>query len=66
LRKARNDSDLRRRDRRDGARLTDGVTTGIRWIGTKRYTLTLAPGNHAHGCSAHYRTMNGTFVVTAP
>jgi plastocyanin len=39
-------------------------TTGIRWVGTKRYTLTLAPGNYAYACSAHYRTMNGTFVVT--
>jgi hypothetical protein len=39
-------------------------TTGIRWIGTKRYTLTLTPGNYAYACSAHYQTMNGTFVVT--
>jgi hypothetical protein len=41
-------------------------TTGIRWIGTKRYTLTLTPGNYAYACSAHYQTMNGTFVVTGP
>jgi len=39
-------------------------TTGIRWKGTKRYTLTLAPGSYAFACSAHFRTMNGTFVVT--
>jgi plastocyanin len=39
-------------------------TTGIHWIGTKRYTLTLAPGNYAYACSAHFRTMNGTFIVT--
>jgi hypothetical protein len=39
-------------------------TTGIRWIGTKRYTLTLSPGNYAYACSAHFRTMNGTFIVT--
>ncbi|HKD33137.1 MAG TPA: hypothetical protein VKB73_06665 [Gaiellaceae bacterium] len=39
-------------------------TTGIRWRGTKMYTLTLPPGNYAYACSAHYRTMNGTFVVT--
>jgi hypothetical protein len=39
-------------------------TTGIRWVGTKRYQLTLTPGNYAYACSAHYRTMNGTFVVT--
>jgi plastocyanin len=39
-------------------------TTGIRWIGTKRYTLTLTPGNYAYACSAHFQTMNGTFVVT--
>lgn len=41
-------------------------TTGIRWIGIKRYTLTLTPGNYAFACSAHYETMNGTFVVSAP
>ena len=40
-------------------------TTGIRWIGVKRYTLTLTPGNYAYACSAHFQTMNGTFVVTA-
>jgi hypothetical protein len=40
-------------------------TTGIRWVGVKRYTLTLTPGNYAYACSAHFRTMNGTFVVTA-
>ena len=39
-------------------------TTGIRWIGTKRYTLTLTVGAYAYACSAHFRTMNGTFVVT--
>ena len=39
-------------------------TTGIRWIGTRTYTLTLDPGNYAYACSAHFRTMNGTFVVT--
>jgi hypothetical protein len=39
-------------------------TTGIRWIGTKRYTLTLAPGAYAYACSAHFQTMNGTFSVT--
>jgi plastocyanin len=39
-------------------------TTGIRWIGTKRYTLTLAAGDYAYACSAHFRTMNGTFTVT--
>ena len=39
-------------------------TTGVRWVGTKRYTLTLAPGNYAYACSVHFRTMNGAFVVT--
>jgi hypothetical protein len=39
-------------------------TTGIRWVGTKTYKLTLTPGNYAYACSAHYQTMNGTFVVT--
>jgi hypothetical protein len=39
-------------------------TTGIRWVGTRTYTLTLGPGNYAYACSAHFRTMNGTFVVT--
>jgi plastocyanin len=46
---------------------TDNVrlfTTGIRWVGTKRFTLTLTPGTYAYACSAHFRTMNGTFVVT--
>lgn len=41
-------------------------TTGIRWVGTERYTLTVTPGNYAYACSAHFRTMNGTFVVTSP
>ena len=41
-------------------------TGGIRWVGTKTYTVTLTPGNYAYACSAHFRTMNGTFVVTAP
>jgi plastocyanin len=40
------------------------LTTGIRWRGTKTYTLTLTPGSYAYACSAHFRTMNGTFVVT--
>ena len=39
-------------------------TTGIRWVGTRTYTVTLDPGNYAYACSAHFRTMNGTFVVT--
>ena len=41
-------------------------TGGIRWVGTKTYTVTLTPGNYAYACSAHFRTMNGTFVVTEP
>ena len=41
------------------------LTTGIPWIGTRRYTLRLIPGRYAYACSAHYQTMNGTFVVTA-
>jgi hypothetical protein len=40
-------------------------TGGIRWVGTKTYTVTLDPGNYAYACSVHFRTMNGTFVVTA-
>jgi hypothetical protein len=39
-------------------------TGGIRWVGTKTYTVTLDPGNYAYACSVHFRTMNGTFVVT--
>jgi len=39
-------------------------TTGIPWVGTRKYTLKLAPGSYAYACSAHFRTMNGTFVVT--
>jgi glutamine cyclotransferase len=40
-------------------------TTGIRWVGTRTYTLTLTPGKYAYACSVHFQTMNGTFVVTA-
>ena len=40
------------------------LTTGIPWIGTRTYTLHLVPGSYAFACSAHFRTMNGTFVVT--
>ncbi len=39
-------------------------TTGIPWVGTRTYHLTLAPGRYAYACSAHFRTMNGSFVVT--
>jgi len=39
-------------------------TTGIPWVGTRSYTLTLTPGNYAYACSAHFQTMNGRFVVT--
>ena len=39
-------------------------TGGIRWVGTKTYTVTLDPGTYAYACSVHFRTMNGTFVVT--
>jgi plastocyanin len=41
-------------------------TGSIRGIGTKTYTVTFTPGSYAYACSAHFRTMNGTFVVTAP
>jgi plastocyanin len=39
-------------------------TGGIRWIGTRSYTVDLTPGNYAYACSVHFQTMNGTFVVT--
>jgi hypothetical protein len=39
-------------------------TGGVRWVGTKTYTVTLDPGNYAYACSVHFRTMNGTFIVT--
>jgi hypothetical protein len=39
-------------------------TGGIRWVGTKTYTVTLDPGNYAYAWSVHFRTMNGTFIVT--
>jgi hypothetical protein len=39
-------------------------TGGVRWVGTKTYTVTLDPGTYAYACSVHFRTMNGTFVVT--
>ena len=41
------------------------LTTGIPWIGTRTYRLALTPGRYAFACSAHFQTMNGTFVVTA-
>ena len=40
------------------------LTTGIPWVGTRKYTLHLVPGSYAFACSAHFRTMNGRFVVT--
>jgi plastocyanin len=40
------------------------LTTGIPWVGTRTYHLTFAAGRYAYACSAHYQTMNGTFVVT--
>ncbi len=40
------------------------LTTGVRWRGTKTYTLKLTRGRYAFACSVHFRTMNGTFVVT--
>ena len=40
-------------------------TGGVRWVGTKTYTVTLDPGSYAYACSVHFRTMNGTFIVTA-
>ena len=39
------------------------LTTGIPWVGTRRYTLRLVRGSYAYACSAHYQTMNGTFTV---
>ena len=39
-------------------------TSGIPWIGTRRYTLHLTPGSYAFACSAHPYRMNGTFTVT--
>ena len=39
-------------------------TGGIRFVGTKRYTVKLTPGKYAYACSAHPSTMNGTFTVT--
>jgi plastocyanin len=39
-------------------------TGGIRSTGTKSYVLTLTPGSYAYACSAHFQTMNGSFIVT--
>jgi hypothetical protein len=39
-------------------------TTGVAWVGTRTYRLALSPGRYAYACSVHFRTMNGTFVVT--
>jgi hypothetical protein len=41
-------------------------TGGIRSTGTKRYVVALTPGTYVYACSAHFQTMFGTFVVTAP
>jgi hypothetical protein len=41
------------------------LTTGIPWVGTRKYRLRLVPGSYAFACSAHFQTMNGTFLVTA-
>ena len=40
------------------------LTTGVPWVGTRKYTLKLTPGAYAYACSVHFRTMNGTFTVT--
>jgi hypothetical protein len=40
------------------------LTTGVAWIGVRRYTLKLVPGSYVYACSVHYQTMNGTFIVT--
>jgi hypothetical protein len=45
----------------DNRRIFTGSILGI---GTRTYTVTLTPGSYAYACSAHFRTMNGTFVVT--
>jgi hypothetical protein len=39
-------------------------TTGVRFVGTRTYTVKLTPGKYAYACSAHPYTMNGTFVVS--
>ena len=41
------------------------LTTGIPWVGTRKYRHRLEPGSYASACSAHFQTMNGTFLVTA-
>jgi len=46
-----------------GSSILQAVDPG-RWVGTKTYTVTLDPGTYAYACSVHFRTMNGTFVVT--
>jgi hypothetical protein len=39
-------------------------TGGIRFVGTKKYTVKLTPGEYAYACSAHPQRMHGSFVVT--
>ena len=39
-------------------------TSGIPGSERRRTPVKLAAGNYAYACSAHFRTMNGTFVVT--
>ena len=40
-------------------------TGSISGVGTETYTVDFTPGSYAYACSAHFQTMNGTFVVTA-
>jgi hypothetical protein len=42
------------------------VQTEVPFVGDQTFTLTLTPGRYAYACSAHFETMNGTFVVVPP
>ena len=39
-------------------------TGSIPGVSTRSYTVRLKPGAYAYACSAHFQTMNGTFVAT--
>ncbi len=42
------------------------LQTDVPFVGDQTFTVDLTPGRYAYACSAHFETMNGTFVVTPP
>jgi hypothetical protein len=42
------------------------LQTDVPFVGDQTFTVTFTPGRYAYACSAHFETMNGTFVVVPP